>query len=139
MFRYLNIYNATVPDRMHALDLGLFRYNIQFTREMLARIGGQEAIKVMDERLGKIPRFTNLKLFKTGLADLKRFTANDYRNMMKVMVFVVEGILDESTEENTELIHLFIEWNDMYLASRRSSYTDKQLHEFQVRVNTIII
>ncbi|RHZ87674.1 hypothetical protein Glove_33g109 [Diversispora epigaea] len=31
----LNIYDATVPDRMHHLDLGLYHYQIEFTKELL--------------------------------------------------------------------------------------------------------
>ncbi|RHZ66597.1 hypothetical protein Glove_306g26 [Diversispora epigaea] len=33
----LNIYAATVPDRMHHLDLGLFKYQIEFTMELLKK------------------------------------------------------------------------------------------------------
>ena len=38
MFIYksnINIYKAMVPDRMHHLDLGLFRYQIEYTRDLL--------------------------------------------------------------------------------------------------------
>jgi hypothetical protein len=27
----INVYEATVPDRMHHLDLGLFHYQIEYT------------------------------------------------------------------------------------------------------------
>src|SRR5256885_12634770 len=30
-----NIYAATIPDRMHHLDLGLFNYQVTYTRELL--------------------------------------------------------------------------------------------------------
>jgi hypothetical protein len=33
--RNINIYSATVSDRMHHLDLGLFNYQIIYTRELL--------------------------------------------------------------------------------------------------------
>ena len=30
-----NIYDAIVPDRMHTLDLGLFKYMLDYTKELL--------------------------------------------------------------------------------------------------------
>ncbi|CAB4438347.1 unnamed protein product [Rhizophagus irregularis] len=41
----------------------------------------------MDTRLAAIPRHHGLKIFHNGLADLARFTALEYRNMMRVMPF----------------------------------------------------
>src|SRR2546422_11199442 len=32
-FKNFNIYEATVPDRMHMLDLGITKYLLEFTRE----------------------------------------------------------------------------------------------------------
>ena len=34
-FADFNIYEATVPDRMHMLDLGITKYLLKFTREYL--------------------------------------------------------------------------------------------------------
>ncbi|RHZ86328.1 hypothetical protein Glove_52g119 [Diversispora epigaea] len=34
----IDIYAATVPDRMHHLDLGLFRYQIEYTKELLGKL-----------------------------------------------------------------------------------------------------
>jgi len=88
----LNIYAATIPDRMHHLDLGLFNYQMTYTREMLKALCSQVAVDELDNRLAKIPRFPGLKIFKNGLKNIKRFTADEFRNMMKVMLFVIEGI-----------------------------------------------
>jgi len=38
---HLNIYAATIPDRMHHLDLGLFNYQVTYTRELLKEWYGQ--------------------------------------------------------------------------------------------------
>ena len=35
IFRNFNIYEAIIPDRMHTLDLGLFKYMIDYTKELL--------------------------------------------------------------------------------------------------------
>ena len=90
---HLNIYAATIPDRMHHLDLGLFNYQVTYTRELLKEWCGQIAVNELDNRLARIPRFSGLKIFKNGLENIKRFTADEFRNMMKVFVFVIEGII----------------------------------------------
>ena len=88
---HLNIYAATIPDRMHHLDLGLFNYQVTYTRELLKEWCGQIAVDELDNRLARIPRFPGLKIFKNGLENIKRFTADEFRNMMKVFIFVIEG------------------------------------------------
>ncbi|UZO12538.1 uncharacterized protein OCT59_004071 [Rhizophagus irregularis] len=82
----LNIYLSTIPDRMHHLDLGLFNYQVTYTRVLLKELCGQIAVDELDNRLAKIPRFPGLKIFKNGLENIKRFTANEFRNMMKNLI-----------------------------------------------------
>ncbi|RHZ67642.1 hypothetical protein Glove_300g111 [Diversispora epigaea] len=48
----LNIYDATVPDRMHHLDLGLYHYQIEFTKELLSK----SSIDKFNRRIAEIPR-----------------------------------------------------------------------------------
>ena len=76
-YRNLNIYEACVPDRMHHIDLGLFKYQLEFTLEILKEVGGKESQKVFDERLRMIPRFPGLKLFNK-LGQLKVATTSDH-------------------------------------------------------------
>src|SRR2546429_6554862 len=90
---YLNIYAATIPDRMHYLDLGLFNYQVTYTRELLKEWCGQIAVDELDNCLARIPRFPGLKIFKIDLENIKRLTADEFRNMMKVFVFVIEGLI----------------------------------------------
>ena len=42
LFSQLDIYLATYPDRMHHLDLGLFNYQVTYTREILKDLCGLE-------------------------------------------------------------------------------------------------
>ena len=44
----INIYEATVPNRMHHLDLGLFHYQIDFTRNLIRFQHGNSLIDEMD-------------------------------------------------------------------------------------------
>ncbi|RGB27108.1 hypothetical protein C1646_769524 [Rhizophagus diaphanus] len=47
----LNIYDACVPDRMYHIDLGLFKYQLEFTQDILKIVGGTELQKEFNERL----------------------------------------------------------------------------------------
>jgi hypothetical protein len=133
---------ATIPDRMHHLDLGLFNYQVTFTRELLKELCGQVALTELDNRLSSIPRFPGLKIFKNGLGNIKRFTANEYRNMMKVFLFVVEGIIIKHHKSSIEanvakrydsaLVNVYYYWNKMYLCSRQESFLESDLEEFEV-------
>ena len=138
----LDIYAATIPDRMHHLDLGLFNYQVTYTRELLKEWCGQIAVDELDNRLARIPRFPGLKIFKHGLENIKRFTADEFRNMMKVFLFVIEDIITKHCKSSIEskvakrcdnaLVDVFYRWNKMYLYSRREYFLEENLEEFKV-------
>ncbi|RIA86544.1 hypothetical protein C1645_829096 [Glomus cerebriforme] len=60
---------------------------------MLKEVCGQIAVDELDNHLVQISRFPGLKIFKNGLENIKRFTVDDFQNMMKVFLFVIEGII----------------------------------------------
>jgi hypothetical protein len=138
----LNIYTATTPDRMHLLDLGLFHYQIVYTRELLQDKCKTGVIDEFDQRLSKIPRFPGLKTFKNGLENIKRFTANEFRNMMKVMVFVIDGLVlkyqktnmsqKQARDLNNYLIDIYINWSLIYLITRQDYLSKIELTKLQV-------
>jgi hypothetical protein len=127
---------------MHHLDLGLFNYQVTFTRELLKELCGQLAVTELDNRLSSIPRFPGLKIFKNGLENIKRFTANEYRNMMKVFIFVIEGLIIKHHKPSIEtnaakrydnaLVFVYYCWNKMYLCSRQEFFSESDLEEFEV-------
>ena len=109
---------------------------------MLKEICGQTAVDVLDDRLAKICRFPGLKLFKNGLENIKRFTADEFRNMMKMFIFVIEGIIIKHHKEtmsanqakrvDESLVNVFYYWNKMYLYSRREYFLESELATFKV-------
>ncbi|RHZ62413.1 hypothetical protein Glove_340g113 [Diversispora epigaea] len=121
----LNIYAATVPDRMHHLDLGLYHYQIEFTKGILER----SSIDKMNERIGAIPRYPGLKIFSKGLQSIARLTASEHRDLMKVMVFVVDGLLSDDLSE------VYVKWNEMYILSRLEIFKESDLEKFQKAIN----
>ena len=76
------MYQACLPDRMHHLDLGLYKYQVEYTRELLKEWCGTDGVAEFDDRLGKILRFPGLKLFKHGLDNIKRFIADEFCAIM---------------------------------------------------------
>src|SRR5687767_44706 len=104
---------------MHHLDLGLFRYQIIFTCNILKlqHINDNKLVKEVDHRLAAISRFFVIKIFSNGLQSIARLTANEYRSLIKVMIFVIDNLYDENNNEvdnsvnNDDLVKLYEYWN----------------------------
>ena len=116
---------------MHHLDLGLFKYKINFTYDLLKEKYGASILELIDNRLANIPKFPQLKIFKNRIQTLARITANEYRNLMKIMIFVLDNLnIDESIQK--KLLKLYKDWNNMYILSRNEQFTDSDLKDFEV-------
>jgi hypothetical protein len=126
---------------MHHLDLGLFQYQIIYTRDLLKLQHGNYLVDEIDRKLAKIPRFTKLKIFKTGLQSIARLTANEYHNLMKVMIFVIDNLYKENTKKvknfiaNKDLAKLYKKWNNMYKISRYETFKQSDLNKFKICIN----
>src|SRR5436190_16228878 len=137
-FKDFNIYETTVLDRMHMLDLGITKYLLEFTREYLQSKVSNKAVKEMDHRLCAIPRYPSLIIVKNGLENVSKFTANDYRNIMKVMIFVIDNLYGNYKEGGIpcerlcEVFHIYLM---MYMKMRQESFTDMDLAELQVNID----
>ncbi len=149
IIRQLNVYQACLPDRMHHLDLGLYKYQVEYTRELLKEWCGTDGVTEFDDRLGKIPCFPGLKLFKHGLGNIKRFTADEFRAMMRQLVFIVDGIIitlhkpdytvNQAKYMDKQLVQLYVDWNKMYIFSRKDEFTESDLKTFKVSKFNYII
>ena len=127
----INIYKATIIDRMHHLDLGLFKHQINFTLDLLKEQYGASILDKIDNRLANIPRFSGLKIFKNGISSLARITAGEYRNIMKVMIFVLDNLNISKTIQE-KLLKLYEVWNNMYILSRYEEFAESDLNDFEV-------
>jgi len=149
IIRQLNVYQACLPDRMHHLDLGLYKYQVEYTRELLKEWCGTDGVAEFDDRLGKILRFPGLKLFKHGLGNIKRFTADEFRAMMRQLVFIVDGIIitlhkpdytvNQAKYMDKQLVQLYVDWNKMYIFSHKDEFTESDLKTFKVSKFNYII
>ena len=117
---------------MHHIDLGLFKYQLEFTQEILKQVGGTELQKVFDERLRQVPRVSGLKLF-SKFGQLKVMTAADHRHIMKIILFALDDIFDEWNQITcNELCELYAKFSKMYIMSREESYSESKLKDFEV-------
>ena len=123
---------------MHHLDLGLFHYQIEYTQELLKMQHGNFLVDEVDRRLAAISHYPGLKIFSSGLQSIARLTASEYRDLMKVMVFVIDNLYEENTKNienfvnNKNLVELYEMWNEMYEISRYEMFKDSDLTKFKV-------
>jgi hypothetical protein len=110
---------------MHHLDLGLFQYQIKYTIELL-KSKDHSLVDEMNRRIAAIPRHSGLNIFAKGLQTVARITAHEYRDLMKVMIFVVDDLLNKNLSE------VYVKWNEMYLLSRQETFKESELDKFQV-------
>jgi hypothetical protein len=124
---------------MHHIDLGLFKYQLEFTQEVLKQVGGLELQKNFDERLCQIPRFSGLKLL-SKLGAIKVMTAADYRHIMKIAIFALDEIFDDEWNQITctEICNIFAKFSKMYIMSRQESYMENELKKFEVKQQSTI-
>jgi hypothetical protein len=127
---------------MHHLDLSLFCYQIDFTRELLRSQHNNTLVDEIDFRIATIPRFPNLKIFSKGL-QIARLTANEYRSLMKQMIFVLDNLYNGNDKgvdnfiSNNELVKLYESWNKMYIISRYEEFSESDLEKFNVYIKIL--
>ena len=108
---------------MYHLDLGLYHYQIEFTKQILKE---SRSINKFNQRVAKIPRHLGLKIFSGGLQSIVRLTADEYRDLMKVMVFVVNDLIQDKN-----LSEVYVKWNEMYLMSRLEMFKETICKNFR--------
>ena len=94
----------------------------------------------MDRRLCAIPRYPGLIVLKNGLENISKFTANDYRNIMKVIVFVIDNLYEnyEGGISCKRLCNVFCIYLKMYIMLRQESFTNMDLAELQVNIKSLM-
>ncbi|CAB4480294.1 unnamed protein product [Rhizophagus irregularis] len=128
------VYSSFVPDIMHICDLGLFVYMVNFTMEKLEKESQSEKkIKILNNRLSSIPRYYKLSLPSNGIINRTNFTANYWRNIIKVFIFTINGLIkDEQT--NNLIVECFQKWNEFYLLLRSSGFTENCLNNLSQKI-----
>src|SRR6266496_567820 len=91
-YRNLNIYEICISNHIYHIDLRLFKYQLEFTQEILIDVRETELQKKFNDRLHhQIPCFLSFK-FLSNLGYLNVITATDYHHIMKIVLFVLNEI-----------------------------------------------
>src|SRR6185437_2321894 len=112
-----NIYE--VPDRMHTLDLGLFKYMLDYTKELLNDQYEKQVMQIFEQQLMLISRHKSLKILK-NISKITRITANELRNLLKVIIFVLDNLYKDYRKlgiSNERLCHIHYKFFQMYIVS----------------------
>ncbi|CAI2166369.1 16622_t:CDS:2 [Funneliformis geosporum] len=96
-----------------------------------------KVVKEIDHRLCEIPRYPGLIILKNSLENISKFTANDYRNIIKVIIFVTDNLYKDYKEEEIpceRLCNMFCLYLKMYMKLHQESFMDIELAELQVYI-----
>ena len=61
--------------------------------ELLNLRHGSGLIRILEEYLSQIPYYPNLKIFKNGFKRLKRLTALEYRDLIRIILFALNDLI----------------------------------------------
>ena len=92
-------------------------------------------LKKWDHRLCAISRYSGLIILKNGLENISKFTANNYRNIMKVIIFIIDNLCDNHNEECEKLCNIFHKYLKMYMMLRQESFIENDLGELEVVIS----
>ena len=125
---------------MHTLDLGLFKYMLEYTKDLLNNQCKRQVMQNFEQRLTLIPRHQGLKILK-NISEITRMTADEFRNLMKVIIFALDNLYKDYRKpgiSNERLCSVYHQFLLMYIASREESFTDDSLTKLQVyKINKI--
>ncbi|RHZ82938.1 hypothetical protein Glove_102g62 [Diversispora epigaea] len=135
----INIYTAIVPNRMYHFDLGLFHYQLSFTKTLILEQYGKSFIDKINNRVKLIPHYQDLKSFSNGFLHLTLLTTSEYRSLMKIMIFIVNNLYQDSKRpnfiKNNKITEIYLKWNKMYLLSRKENYEEFDITRLQESIN----
>ena len=131
---------------MHHLDLGLFKYMLDYTQSLLIEQCGNWVIEEFNNRLAAIPKFPGLKIFNNGITAVQ--TADEHRMVMKVIISIIDGIFDDNDSRvkekkhksenqyisSAQLASVYFSFVNMYMMSRKEEFSEEDLNEFEVKI-----
>jgi len=131
---------------MHHIDLGLFKYMLDYTQMLLIEQCENWVIEEFNNQLATIPKFPGLKIFNNEITSVQ--TADEHRMIMKVIISIIDGIFDDKDPRvkerkhksknpyisSTQLISAYFSFVRMYMMSRKEEFSEEDLNEFEVRI-----
>ena len=119
---------------MHALDLGLFKYMLDYTKDLLYDQCGSQVIQTFEQRLTSIPRYSSLKIIK-NISDVMCIIADELRNLMKIIIFAFDNLYEDYRKlgiSNKWLCQVYYKFLRMYIATCKESFTNNSCNQLQI-------
>jgi hypothetical protein len=89
---HTNIFSCLTPNILHQLHKGVFKDHLmEWCLKLIESTGG--SIDNVDYRFKAMPPHSNLRHFSSGVTKLKQTTANKHREMQKVFIAVMAGLV----------------------------------------------
>lgn len=86
---YANIFNCIAPDLLHQLHKGVFMNH-------LVKWVSHGREDELDERFKRaVPPYPNLRIFQKGISTISQWTGNEFRQMQKVFIALIDGLHED--------------------------------------------
>ncbi|CDO74667.1 hypothetical protein BN946_scf184828.g7 [Trametes cinnabarina] len=86
---YANIFNCIVPDLLHQLHKGVFMSHLV---QWIAKGHEDE----LDARFARVPPYPGLRVFSQGITGISQWTGNEFRQMERIFVGIIDGLHADS-------------------------------------------
>ena len=86
---YVNIFGCIVPDLLHQLHKGVFKNHLV----KWVSLGREDEV---DARFARVPPYPGLRVFSKGISKISQWTGNEYKQMEKVFVGIVDGLHEDA-------------------------------------------
>lgn len=91
---HCDIFTCLTPDILHQLHKGVFKDHLMnWCIKLVAKTG--KSPDAIDDRYKLLPRYSNLRHFLSGVTGLKQSTANEHKEMQKVFIAVMAGLVPD--------------------------------------------
>lgn len=111
-FPYTDIHKCITPDVLHQLYQGVFKHIVAWCQRVLGE-------KVLDKRIQSLPLGFGLRHFKNGISNLSQISGTERKNMAKILLGCLVGIMAPSGIKAVKALLDF-----MYLAQYPTHNTD---------------
>ncbi|RHZ79046.1 hypothetical protein Glove_152g118 [Diversispora epigaea] len=130
----INIYTTTVSDRMHHLDLGLFHYQLSFTKALILEQYGKSFIDKMNNRVKLISHYQDLKSFSNSFLHLTLLTVSELKSYENNDFYCKQSLSRPNFIKNNKITEIYLKWNKIYLLSRKENYKESDITRLQTKL-----
>ncbi|KAF8181570.1 hypothetical protein BJ912DRAFT_1023540 [Pholiota molesta] len=111
-FPYTDIHNCITPDVLHQLYQGIFKHLVSWCQSC---VGAKE----IDKRIRALPPGFGLRHFKNGISALSQISGSEHKNMAKILLGCLVGIMPSPGIQAVKVLLDFI-----YLAQYSTHSTE---------------